>query len=85
VTTDILEAPVEDKTVLLDRGEPGDADRFSHFAPKSEIDASWLNGTPVTALCGKKWIPTRDPMRFPICPKCKAIHDNPANFLPEDR
>jgi hypothetical protein len=25
-------------------------------------------------LCGKKWIPNRDPEKFPICPTCKEIH-----------
>jgi hypothetical protein len=27
----------------------------------------------VTALCGKKWIPGRDPGRYPVCPTCKEI------------
>jgi hypothetical protein len=31
-------------------------------------------GTPVIALCGKVWIPGRDPKNFPVCPKCKEIH-----------
>lgn len=32
-----------------------------------------VNGTPVTALCGYTWVPSRDPKRHPICPRCKAI------------
>ncbi|WP_344707408.1 DUF3039 domain-containing protein, partial [Marihabitans asiaticum] len=28
---------------------------------------------PVIALCGKKWIPGRDPEKFPTCPECKEI------------
>jgi hypothetical protein len=27
----------------------------------------------VKALCGKMWVPTRDPDRFPVCPQCKEI------------
>ncbi len=27
------------------------------------------------ALCGKVWVPGRDPNKFPICPDCKAIYD----------
>ena len=27
-------------------------------------------GEAITALCGKKWVPTRDPTRYPICPTC---------------
>jgi hypothetical protein len=33
-------------------------------------------GTPITALCGKVWVPSRDPSRFPVCPECKDIYDN---------
>jgi len=28
----------------------------------------------VKALCGKNWIPSRDPEKYPICPTCKEIH-----------
>jgi len=27
-----------------------------------------INATPVMALCGKVWVPGRDPQKFPICP-----------------
>jgi hypothetical protein len=30
-------------------------------------------GTPVRALCGKVWVPNRDPKRYPLCPTCKEI------------
>jgi len=29
----------------------------------------------VTAICGKKWVPTRKPDDFPVCPDCKRIYD----------
>ena len=28
-------------------------------------------GLEVEALCGKRWVPSRDPQRFPVCPACK--------------
>lgn len=56
-------------------GEPGDEDLFSHYAKKEDIDKAILEGTPCTALCGKTWIPTRDPEKFPVCPECKEILD----------
>ena len=28
-------------------------------------------GEAIEALCGKKWVPTRDPDRYPVCPVCK--------------
>lgn len=55
--------------------DEGDHERFSHFVPKDKIVESAVMGTPVRALCGKKWVPTRDPSRFPVCPECKRIYD----------
>ncbi len=54
--------------------EPGDDDKFSHYVDKNKMMDAILNGTPVTALCGKTWIPTRDPQKFPVCPPCKEAY-----------
>ena len=54
--------------------EPGDHERFSHYVRKEKILESALSGEPVTALCGKVWIPGRDPEKFPVCPVCKEIY-----------
>jgi uncharacterized C2H2 Zn-finger protein len=32
-------------------------------------------GSAVVALCGKVWIPSRDPQKFPVCPDCKKIFE----------
>ncbi|MFM1796212.1 MAG: hypothetical protein RLZZ340_889 [Actinomycetota bacterium] len=56
--------------------EPGDHERFSHFVPKDKIVESAVLGTPVIALCGKVWTPSRDPQKFPICPECKEIYES---------
>ena len=55
--------------------EPGDHERFSHYVRKEKILESALSGEPVKALCGKMWVPGRDPEKFPICPICKEIYD----------
>jgi hypothetical protein len=54
----------------------GDHERFAHYAPKDKIVEASVMGTPITALCGKVWVPSRDPKRFPVCPECKDIYDN---------
>ncbi|AJM78344.1 hypothetical protein APU90_02485 [Rathayibacter toxicus] len=54
--------------------DPGDHERFSHYVPKDKILESALTGKPVRALCGKKWLPGRDPEKFPVCPTCKEIY-----------
>lgn len=53
--------------------EPGDHDTFSHYVRKDELEKAILSGIPTMALCGKMWLPTKDPMRFPVCPECKEI------------
>jgi hypothetical protein len=55
--------------------EPGDHERFAHYVRKEKILESALSGEPVIALCGKVWVPGRDPNRFPVCPTCKEIYD----------
>jgi hypothetical protein len=55
--------------------EPGDHERFAHYVRKNKIMESALSGTPVVALCGKVWVPGRDPKKFPVCPTCKEIYE----------
>ncbi|MFI5427687.1 DUF3039 domain-containing protein [Aeromicrobium sp. UC242_57] len=55
------------------RTEEGDHEKFSHYVPKAELTEAMVMGTPVIALCGKVWTPSRDPERFPVCPECKDI------------
>jgi hypothetical protein len=69
-TTGVLERELVEQPV-----EPGDHERFSHYAPKDKIVESMVTGTPLIALCGKVWVPSRDPNRFPVCPMCKEIYD----------
>lgn len=64
---------VPDSELLLDDG--GDHDRFSHYVRKDKIVQSAVEGNAVEALCGKKWVPSRNPERFPVCPTCKEIHE----------
>lgn len=34
-----------------------------------------INGTPLEALCGHVWVPSRDPKRLPMCQACKEIYE----------
>ena len=34
-----------------------------------------IYGTPLEALCGHTWVPSRDPKQLPLCQKCKEIYD----------
>lgn len=72
--TDVLDRELEE---LLEKEqiEDGDHERFAHYVQKDKILESALTGKPVIALCGKVWVPGRDPEKFPVCPDCKKIYD----------
>ena len=61
------------RTKVEPRLDDGDHDRFAHYVKKSDIVRANVEGVEVIALCGKKWIPNRDPSAYPICPSCKEI------------
>ena len=58
----------EERTVPTDEG---DHERFSHYVEKDKLTEAMVMGTPVIALCGKVWVPSRAPEKFPVCPECK--------------
>jgi hypothetical protein len=76
-----LSSPEESTIAVLERElaeqsvEPGDHERYAHYVRKEKILESALSGEPVVALCGKVWVPGRDPKKFPVCPVCKEIYD----------
>ncbi len=66
--------------------DEGDHERFTHivlegYTPKNgdfvplgnSVVEGMINSTAVRALCGKLWVPGRDPKKFPVCPTCKEI------------
>lgn len=61
--------------VRLDDDGGDNFDGHAHYAPKEGLVEAMIYGTPVIALCGLRFIPRRDPERFPVCPKCKALHE----------
>ena len=34
-----------------------------------------IYGTPVEALCGHVWVPSRDPKQLPLCQACKEVYE----------
>ena len=66
--------------------EDGDHDRMAHivlegYTPKGgdfvsvgpSVVEGMVNRTAVRALCGKEWVPGRNPGRYGLCPTCKEI------------
>ncbi len=56
--------------------DEGDHERFSHYVDKDKLTEAMVMGTPVIALCGKVWVPSRSPEKFPVCPDCKEVWDS---------
>lgn len=53
----------------------GDHDLFAHYAHKADIMRSLIEGVPIMALCGKVWVPSKNPDNYPVCPTCKEIFE----------
>ena len=68
-----MDERTDEKVITTD---DGDHDRFSHYFPKADLDAAFLDGTPIRAVCGKVDVPTRDVTKYPVCPTCKEIYDS---------
>jgi hypothetical protein len=80
---------VSDLTTAPVRSDPqldGDHERMAHivlegFKPDEgdfvatgpSVVEGIVNGTAVRALCGKVWVPGRDPRKYPLCPTCREI------------
>ena len=73
MTTTTTPGPAVTTDPRLSDGDDGDHDRFAHYCKKADITRAMVTGEPVTALCGKRWVPSRDPERYPICTTCKEI------------
>lgn len=66
-----VETPTDAPTTLPIDTDGGDHDRFAHYCKKADITRALVTGEPIVALCGKKWVPSRDPSRYPVCPTCR--------------
>ena len=75
--------------------DDGDHERFTHivlegYTPKkgdfvplgNSVVEGIINSSAVTALCGKIWVPGRDPQKYPICPTCREIAEGLGWSLP---
>jgi len=51
-----------------------DDDRYVAAGPS--VVEGMVTSTPVKALCGKTWVPGRDPTRYPLCPTCREIAES---------
>lgn len=76
ISTDTITLPATPETA---KGKPAKA----HIARASDVTEAYVMGTEITALCGYKWVPSRDPAGLPVCPDCKAMALQMSGGLPE--
>ena len=54
-----------------DSGNPGDcAHIVDQRDPANDVASAIIEGREVTALCGYRWIPYREPQGRPVCEAC---------------
>jgi len=51
-----------------DKTEPGES-------AAAKVTEARVFGTPLEALCGHVWVPSRDPKQLPLCEDCKSIYE----------
>ena len=47
--------------------------KVAHIIRKDDQMRGYVLGEEITALCGQKFIPTRDPDRYPVCEACREV------------
>jgi len=71
--TQTTTTPVTETLPETDRSGSGPAD-CAHIVdqrdPANDITAAVVEGREVTALCGYRWIPYREPEGRPVCEAC---------------
>lgn len=69
---------IPDTEIVPETGEPTAA-HIVKTEPGENAAAKVLEarimGTPLEALCGFVWVPSRDPKQLPLCEKCKSIYE----------
>jgi len=70
-TDPILEGDHERMAHIVLEGVTTEEGEFVSAGPS--VVEGIINATPVRALCGKVWVPGRDPRRYPVCPTCQDI------------
>lgn len=52
-----------------------DPDEVAHVADKGDTTRAYVEGTPLTALCGYVWVPSRNPEGLPVCQRCSDLRE----------
>ncbi len=70
MSTDVLEDVNTDV-----KNDDNDDEQIAHYAESASVTEGYIMGTPVIAICGKVFVPSKNPERLRVCPICKEIMD----------
>ena len=79
--TDLQTMPAEvdvEPDIDTEPGEPANAHIVKTTGGEdaaAKVLEARINGTPLEALCGFVWVPSRDPKDLPLCEECKSIYE----------
>jgi hypothetical protein len=79
--TDLETMPVQDTDLLTEEATETDEPTAAHIVKvkrgenaQAIVLEARVMGTPIEALCGFTWVPSRDPKQLPVCEECKAVY-----------
>jgi len=65
---DVVPETSEPLSAHIVKTEPGES-------AAAKVMEARIYGTPLEALCGHVWIPSRDPKQLPMCEQCKEVYE----------
>lgn len=81
MTAPLTTAPTTTTVPLTDEVEETEDGPLAHIVKTrpgedaaAKVLAARVEGTPLEALCGHVWVPSRDPKQLPVCQKCKDVY-----------
>jgi Protein of unknown function (DUF3039) len=83
MATPLLPMPIIEEQIVespTTSNNDGDHERLAHYVgarkgkdAEAKVLEARIYGTEVEALCGKRWVPSRDPKKYPVCPECAEL------------
>jgi len=85
VSSETITAPVDSPSITPSTSNnDGNHDKFAHIVigGTDAVVNAMVTGEPVTALCGKVWVPGSNGAGFDMCPTCEEIgkHIDPSRM-----
>jgi hypothetical protein len=62
--------PDLDAPPVVELTEEDDDPEAAHIVTQRDLIHSQITGQPIRALCGKLWVPKRNPDDYPMCQAC---------------